>query len=169
MLGEERRKEILKMIENSESPVSGAMLSKEFQVSRQVIVQDIALLRAANVEILATSKGYIVHSPRKVERVVAVFHSDEDILEELNLIVDNGGIVKDVFIKHEVYGEIRGSLDVSSRKKAAAFMAEIQNGKSRPLKNITSGYHFHTIAADSEHTLDSIIEELKAHGYVNEN
>lgn len=166
MHGEERRREILKMIESSPTPVSGTALSREFHVSRQVIVQDIALLRAANEEILATSRGYILNSPKSVERVIAVCHTDEEILEELNLVVDNGGTVKDVFVRHTVYGEMRGNLSVSSRKKAAAFMEDIQNGSSQPLKNITSGYHFHTIQADSEHTLDGIEEELKKRGFL---
>ena len=166
MHGEERRKEILKMIENSPVPVSGTALAKEFQVSRQVIVQDIALLRAAHEEILATSRGYIMSSPRLVERIVEVHHTDEEILEELNLIVDNGGIVKDVFIRHKVYGEMRGTLAISSRKKASDFMESIRSGSSQPLKNITSGRHYHTIQADSRHTLDAIEEELKKRGFL---
>ena len=139
MSGKERREEILQRITNSKTPVSGAALAKSCEVSRQVIVQDIALIRAA---------GYDV--------VFEVNHTDEQMQDELNTIVDFGGVVLDVIVRHEVYGELRAELNISSRNKVALFMEEIRQGKSRPLKNITSGEHFHTVSADSAQTLDLI-------------
>ena len=97
-----------------------------------------------------------------------VRHTDQQIEDELNLIVDNGGIVLDVFVDHEVYGKIRADLNVSSRRKVAEFLQEIHAGKSSPLKNITSGIHFHTVRADSEETLEHIRQELEARGYLME-
>ena len=79
MAGEERRQEILKYIEQSENPVSGQKLAEIFHVSRQVIVQDIALLRAGDREILSTNRGYVCKDEKKAVRIFRVFHTDEQI------------------------------------------------------------------------------------------
>ena len=104
MDGETRRKEILKYISESDKPVSGTKLAELFHVSRQVIVQDIALLRAADCEILSTNRGYICQGTKKFVRVFQVCHTDEKIEEELNAVVDCGGTVIDVFVQHHIYG-----------------------------------------------------------------
>ena len=127
-------------------------------------MQDIALLRAMDHEILSTHRGYILHGPRNVVRVMAVCHTDEQMEDELNTIVDFGGTVVDVFVRHQVYGELRASLQISSRLKVRQFMEEIREGKSSPLRDLTSGYHYHTVSADSEQTLDAIEEALKRAG-----
>lgn len=163
---EERRKEILDRIRNSDGPVSGTALARWCGVSRQVIVQDIAVLRAAGHNICSTYRGYLCETPARVSRVFQVRHTDEEIGDELNTIVDNGGCVRDVFVEHEVYGKLYAKLNVSSRRKAAEFLEEIRSGKSSPLKNITSGLHFHTVEADCEETLDQIEKELDARGYL---
>ena len=165
---EERRQEILDCIRGSDTPVSGTWLAGKCGVSRQIIVQDIAALRAAGYDILSTNKGYICRIPAQAEQGFKVRHTDQQIEDELNLIVDNGGIVLDVFVDHEVYGKIRADLNVSSRRKVAEFLQEIHAGKSSPLKNITSGIHFHTVRADSEETLEHIRQELEARGYLME-
>ena len=165
---EERRQEILDCIRGSDTPVSGTWLAGKCGVSRQIIVQDIAALRAAGYDILSTNKGYICRIPAQAEQVFKVRHTDQQIEDELNLIVDNGGIVLDVFVDHEVYGKIRADLNVSSSRKVAEFLQEIHAGKSSPLKNITSGIHFHTVRADSEETLEHIRQELEARGYLME-
>ena len=161
MSGKERREEILQRITNSKTPVSGAALAKSCEVSRQVIVQDIAL-----IDVIATNRGYICSSPVRETRVFEVNHTDEQMQDELNTIVDFGGVVLDVIVRHEVYGELRAELNISSRNKVALFMEEIRQGKSRPLKNITSGEHFHTVSADSAQTLDLIEEELRKKDYL---
>lgn len=166
MSGEERRRAIIKYISGSSRPVSGAKLAEHFGVSRQVIVQDVALLRAEGTEIFSTNRGYICNMPSRVERVYYVQHDDSRITEELNLIVDNGGKVEDVFVHHEVYGELRAELSVDSRKKVAGFIREIESGKSSPLNTITSGYHYHTVTAESGDILDTIEEELREKGFL---
>ena len=153
MNGEKRRQEILNFIKQSPEPVSGTKLASVFQVSRQVIVQDIALLRAQNQDIISTHKGYVCHT-------------DKEIQKELNLIVDCGGKIADVFIHHEIYGCLRAELSLDSRKKIREFVNGIESGKSSPLKNITSGYHYHTVFADSENILDDIEEELAQNGFL---
>lgn len=179
MTGEERRQDIFHTIETSDSPISGTALANKYSVSRQVIVQDIALLRAVHKEIYSTPRGYILmpssNRPKEKtptasllpQRVFQVTHTDEQIEDELNTIVDNGGKVLDVFIKHEVYGFLRAELPIHCRRHVQEFMADLQNGKSRPLKNLSSGsIHFHTVEADSEQTLDLVEKELLNKGYL---
>ena len=166
MEGQMRRDTIIKMLGEKGKPLSGTELAKELGVSRQVIVQDIALIRAAGYDVIATNRGYICSSPMRETRVFEVNHTDEQMQDELNTIVDFGGVVLDVIVRHEVYGELRAELNISSRNKVALFMEEIRQGKSRPLKNITSGEHFHTVSADSAQTLDLIEEELRKKDYL---
>lgn len=166
MTGQERRDAMIEMIRNSEKPVSGTALAKEFAVSRQVIVQDIALIRAAGYEVLSTHRGYLLGQKNSVTRIFKVSHTDEEIADELNLIVDLGGKALDVQINHKVYGRMKADLGIHSRKQVQDFMEEIRSGKSSPLKNITSNYHYHTVEADSEEVLDLIGEELNKRGYL---
>lgn len=166
MTGLERRQKIIRMIQESGTPVSGKELAKTCDVSRQVIVQDIALIRAAGYEIISTNRGYILNAPHTATRVFKVSHTDEQLEDELCAIVDLGGKVVDVIVNHRVYGRLEAPLGISSRKKVKEFIADIKSGKSSPLKNITSNYHYHTIEAENEETLDSIEEMLRAKKYL---
>lgn len=165
MTGKERRDSIIKMI-SGKSPVSGGSLSKSLDVSRQIIVSDIALLRAEGYDIISTNRGYFLNSPSGATIVVKVNHTDEQTEDELNTIVDLGGTVIDVFVHHKVYGKISADLNIRSRRNVKEFIENIKSGKSTPLKNITSNYHYHTIAAENEEVLNIIVEELKNKGYL---
>lgn len=166
MTGAERREGIIETIKNSSVPVSGTVLAKKYEVSRQVIVQDIALIRAAGHEILSTHRGYILESKPSVRRVFKVIHTEEQLEEELQTIVDLGGNVLNVKIRHRVYGEMEAPLQIRSRKQVQRFMEDIHSGKSSPLMNITSHYHYHEVEADSEETLDLIEHELEKKGFL---
>lgn len=166
MTGTERRDKILEKIRRSETPVSGGSLAKSYDVSRQVIVQDIALIRAAGYDILSTHRGYVLNAPYAVNRTFKVWHTDERMEEELCSIVDLGGCVVDVMVNHRVYGQMKAGLGIRSRRNVMDFLQDIQSGKSSPLKNITSGYHYHTVEADSEKTLDLIEEMLRKKGFL---
>ena len=179
MTGEERRKAIIEIISESTKPVSGTALAKQFQVSRQVIVQDIALLRAADYDIYSAARGYMLMpslSENKnkevskdtdaITRVFHVSHTDEQMEDELNTIVDMGGRVLDVYVEHAVYGAIRTALPIACRRHVQEFMSSIHSGKSTPLKNLTAGDHYHTVEADDEDTLDYIEKALKEKGYL---
>lgn len=166
MTGSERREEIISTIKSSEKPVSGKALAAMFDVSRQVIVQDIALIRAAGYEILSTNRGYILNEPRTVSRVFKVSHTDEQLEDEMCSIVDLGGEVVNVMVNHRVYGRMEAPLHVTSRRKVREFMEDIRSGKSSPLMKITSNYHYHLIEADSEETLDLIEEMLREKKYL---
>lgn len=169
MTGSDRRQEILKNIKESDRPVSGSKLAKDYDVSRQVIVQDIALLRASGYDIISTNRGYVLEGQTCAERVFKVRHTDEQLETELCTIVDLGGQVKNVMVNHKIYGHIEAELGITSRRKVKEFLADIESGKSTPLKNITSDYHYHTVTADSEETLGLIEEELRKLGFLVEN
>ena len=158
MNGEERREKIVKMLTTGSKPIPGVALAKQFDVSRQVIVQDIALLRANGMNIFSTNRGYLIQKDSVMSRVFKVFHSDDDVERELTTIVDLGGMIEDVFVYHKVYGVLRADMNIKSRMDIRRYMQEIATGKSSLLKNVTSGFHYHTIRADSEEILDMIQE-----------
>ena len=101
-----------------------------------------------------------------ITRVFHVCHTDEQMEDELNTIVDMGGRVLDVYVEHAVYGAIRTDLPIACRRHVQEFMDSIHNGKSTPLKNLTAGDHYHTVEADDEETLDYIEKALKEKGYL---
>ena len=166
MTGSERRNAIINQIRSSSAPVPGKSLAASYDVSRQVIVQDIALIRAAGYEIISTNRGYILSEPCTVSRTFKVRHTDSQLEEELCSIVDLGGGVKNVMVNHKVYGHMEAELNITSRRKAAEFIRDIKSGKSSPLKNITSDYHYHVVEADSEETLDLIEDMLRKKGFL---
>ena len=131
-----------------------------------MIVQDIALLRANGAAIFSTNRGYLIQADKQYSRVLKVVHEDDEVEEELSTIVDAGGHVKDVFVYHKVYGVLRANMDIKSRRDVRNYLEEIRTGKSSLLKNVTSGYHYHTICAESEEVLDAIQEELKQKGFL---
>lgn len=168
MTGTERREAILKILQESDRQVSGSALARKFAVSRQVIVQDIALLRAEGSPILSAARGYVLDHQVKAQksRVFKVHHMPEEASEEMNLIVDCGGRIEDVFVYHRVYGIIRAPMHIRSRLDVKRYEEEISGGKSSPLSNITAGYHYHTVTADSEEILDIIQKELAGRGFL---
>ena len=160
MTGADRRKEILSMIRDTDTPVSGTAIGRKTGVSRQVVVQDIALLRTQGYPIISTARGYLLDEPKQAVRIFKVCHTNEQVEDELTTIVDLGGCVVNVMVNHRVYGKCRR--DVQN------FMDDLKTGKSTPLLNVTSGYHFHKISAESEEVLDEIEEALKKKGYLAE-
>ncbi len=163
--GEERRNQLLQILSKSEIPISGANLAKQLHVSRQIIVQDIALLRANGTEIFSANRGYLMPSAgRTASRILKVFHSDADTEAEMTLIIDLGGKIQDVFIYHKVYGVVRADMNIHSRKDIQKFLEKIASGNSSLLKNVTAGYHYHTILADDQETLDQIQDKLNEKG-----
>ena len=166
MTGSERRNAIINQIRSSSAPVPGKALAASYDVSRQVIVQDIALIRAAGYDIISTNRGYILSEDTAVSRTFKVRHTDSQLEEELNAIVDLGGCVKNVMVNHKVYGRMEAELNITSRRKVKEFITDIRSGKSSPLKNITSDYHYHVVEADSEETLDLIEEMLREKGFL---
>lgn len=163
MRGEERRSAILNKLKHSDSPIKGGDLSKEFNVSRQVIVQDIALLRAEGNDIIATPQGYVLMSPTShfIKKVIAVKHNEDDIEEELKTIVSLGGRILDVTIEHKIYGEITGKLMLKSIYDVEMFIKKLKDENVKPLSKLTEGVHIHTIEADNERDMERILNALR--------
>lgn len=170
MTGEERRMGILGKLQETDTPLSGTALAKAFHVSRQIIVQDIALMRAENYGILSTNKGYLLRSHKaenmQPKRVFFVKHSTEQVLDEFQTIIDLGGKILDVAVEHELYGQICVDLLIETASDAADFHAKLMTCRDNPLKVLTDDCHYHTVSAPSERLLDLIEKDLKRKGYL---
>lgn len=166
MSGAERRAGIKAVLAESKGPIAGAVLAKHFAVSRQVIVQDIAILRAGGMEIISTAQGYFIPEtiikPTALKFTVACQHSKDEMKKELRIIVDHGGKVLDVVVEHPVYGELRGLLMLNSRVQVGQFADSIKQAGVGPLSSLTNGVHLHTIEAPDPETKQLIIAKLKA-------
>lgn len=163
MNSNDRRMEIQKLLTSSNKPIKGIDLAKQFGVTRQVIVKDIAIIRAAGENIIATPDGYMIYMnyDQKIRRVIAVSHSKDDIMDELSIIIKNGGMVEDVIVEHPVYGEIRAMLMLKTIKDLERFMERFLKNDASPLSMLTGGIHLHTVITDDDKSMDNIIEELK--------
>ena len=170
MTGSQRREKLVQLLKTSDSPLSGTALAKQLQVSRQVIVQDIALMRAENHAIVSTNKGYLYRSAAAEntwpKRVFFVRHSTEQVLEEFLTVIELGGRILDVSVEHELYGPIRADLLIENRADAEDFVSRLAACRDNPLKVLTDDCHFHTVTAPSEKLLDLIEAELRAKGYL---
>lgn len=162
----DRRKAIANRLLSANEAISGSILSSEFGVSRQIIVQDITVLKNLGYDILSTHNGYIIQKSPLKERVFKLHHTTEQTENELNTIVDLGGTVVDVFVWHKVYGKIVAPLNIFSRLHVKQFIEGVRSGKSTELMNITGGYHYHTVRADSENILDLIETALENEGLI---
>ena len=170
MTGEERRANILKRLQETDTPLSGTALAKEFHVSRQIIVQDIALMRAENNGIVSTNKGYLLRSQKtentQPKRVFFVKHATEQVLEEFKIILELGGKILDVAVEHEIYGQICVDLLIETESDAEEFHNKLISCRDNPLKVLTDDCHYHTVCAPSEKLLDLIEEELRRKGFL---
>ncbi len=166
MKAADRRKAIVNLLLSSAEAISGARLSEEFGVSRQIIVQDISVLKGSGHDILSTHNGYIIQKSTLKERVFKVYHTTEETEDELNTIVNLGGTVVDVFVWHKVYGKMTAPLNIFSPLHIKQFIEGVRSGKSTELMNITGGYHYHTVRAESEQILDKIEQCLVSKNYI---
>ena len=166
MRAEERRQAVLELIEQSEKPVSASSLASRFSVSRQIIVGDIALLRAAGAEISATPRGYVIlrGSMTGVVKQIACRHSAEEMEAELNAIVDQGCTVIDVIVEHPIYGQLTGPLHLSNRYDVSRFIVRSAEEDALPLSNLTEGIHLHTLSCPDEAAFLRVKNVLKELG-----
>lgn len=165
MEGTKRRQLILEQLAQTIQPISASRLAKEFGVSRQIIVGDIALLRASGEEIIATARGY---KREKIscakERKIAVQHSEAQTRAELETIVSLGGEVVDVIVAHELYGELVGQLQISSMQDIELFMKNYKKSHARLLSHLTDGIHLHTIRYKDDEMFENIEKALAEKG-----
>lgn len=170
MTGEERRNQILQMLQTQEAPLSGTALAECFHVSRQVIVQDIALMRAENHPIFSTNRGYLYRRSEEAapipKRVFFVRHTTEQVPEEFDTILELGGKILDVVVEHELYGQIRVDLLIETKQDAQAFCAKLLKSHDKALKVLTDDCHYHTVAAPTQTLLELIEQALQQKGFL---
>lgn len=160
-----RRQAILDQLRTADRPVSASALAAGLNVSRQIIVGDIALLRAGGAEISATPRGYVL--PRATDgitRTIACRHTLAQTGQELDILVDNGCTVLDVIVEHPVYGQLTGQLQISSRYDVEQFLARIRDSDAAPLSMLTGGLHLHTLCCPNEDAYTRACAALKAAG-----
>ena len=161
MNGQERRNSILERLQGSTAPISAKSLADDHAVTRQIIVADIALLRAAGHRITAVSRGYILETPVSgLMRHIAVKHDAENIVDEFYAVVDHGGQVLDVVVEHPLYGCLSANMHITSRYEADQFILRSKETGAAPLSLLTEGVHIHTIAVKDEDTFARITQAL---------
>jgi len=164
-----RREHILHAISHHNKPVSASSLAKEFNVSRQVIVGDVALLRAQGHEIIATARGYMIPTFNEANQYlgkVVCQHTPENTKNELYTIVDLGAIVINVIVEHGFYGEITGCLNLANRNDVDIFMDKVKSSEIKLLSELTMGIHLHTIACRNKTHFDEVCHALESEGYL---
>ncbi len=169
MTPEKRRSIIVELLSKASQPVAGSKLASELAVSRQVIVQDVSILRASGKEIIATPRGYMIREHfvlRSYKKTFAVRHNLKQMENELNIIVDAGGKVIDVIVEHPLYGELKGMLMLKSRHDVQKFVERTKTTGSKMLSDVTYGVHLHTVEAESDDIFSHIEADLDRAGYL---
>jgi transcriptional regulator of NAD metabolism len=168
--GAERRRKIWERMRAHKGSLLGSELARQFGISRQSLVQDVAILRASGKEILSTPQGYrlpaAAAAPTAHRAILACQHAPERTEEELHILVDNGVKVLDVLVEHPLYGELRGSLMLGSRADVADFMKRWRGTKTTLLSSLTRGVHLHTVEAAREEEIERAKAELHARGFL---
>ena len=163
----ERRDCIIKLLLESKEPLKGSVIAKKYSVTRQVIVKDIAILRAKGENIIATPDGYIINANQnKARAIIAVTHTEEEMFNELSIVIKYGGTIEDVIVEHPLYGEIKGMLMIKNYNELNKFIQKYKEQRAKLLSALTNGVHLHTIAAENQNDINLIISELKKHNFI---
>lgn len=167
MTSVERREEIKKLLLDSKEPITGHDLAINYKVTRQVIVRDIAIMRAEGFHIISTPKGYmVIKEDDNIKTSIAVNHNKDNMEEELKIIIKYGGIIEDVIVEHPLYGEIRAMLMLKNMHDVESFIKRFKNYSVEPLSMLTNGIHLHTISCENKEMVKNIIEELNEKGFL---
>lgn len=162
----DRREAILRLLRDTDKAIKGIDLANQFGVTRQIIVKDIAILRAKGSNIVATPDGYIYNIDKnRVRSIIAVKHSEDKMIEELKIVIKYGGIIENVIIEHPLYGEIIGNIMIRNLNDLNRFEESFKNANAKPLSKITNDIHLHTISADTQEDIECIKKELKESGF----
>lgn len=162
----ERRSRILDILRDADISISASKLAAEFGVTRQIIVSDIAILRANGHKIIATQRGYVIEKSEDdsiVESIVCR-HSTEDTLQEFYIIIDNGGCIDNVIVEHPIYGQISADLNIRSRYDADEFVRIAKATNATQLCDLTGGLHIHMIRVPDKDAYVRIIKGLEQAG-----
>jgi len=163
-----RKERLLQLLEEAKGPIKGVDLSMQLGVSRQAVVQYIAVLRASGHTIISTPQGYMLPPKGGHKDVIAVKHGPERTAEELYLLVDMGVKVRDVIVEHPIYGELQGFLMLESREDVARFLNDLQGKKASLLSALTDGFHLHTVEARTPALIEEARARLKERGFLAE-
>ena len=161
----QRREKVLSLLTEHSSPLSATAIAKQCGVSRQIIVGDVALLRASGEQISATPRGYLLHPEQGLhQRVIACRHTQEQMEKELYIVVDNGCAVLDVTVEHPVYGQISGQLQLFSRYDVDQFVQKLRTSNAPALCTLTGGVHLHNIQYQHQEDIQRVVEQLREQG-----
>ncbi len=163
-----RRSAIYEQLTRADAPISANALAQRFSVTRQVVVGDIALLRAEGHRITATPRGYMIPSETGLLRTIACHHSGEDTQKELFAMVDCGCTVLDVIVEHPVYGQLTAQLALSSRYDVEQFVQRMADSHAQPISALTDGVHLHTLSCPSEDAFAHLKATLQSMGMLYE-
>lgn len=163
----DRKQKIIEEIKKSDKPISATKLASLLGVSRQIIVGDVALIRASGTNIIATPRGYVLDQ-QNIDHLytIAVKHNQNELADELYTIVDMGGEIIDVIVEHAIYGQLTGKLHISSRYDVEQFLKKVNTYEAVPLSQLTDGIHLHTIQCQNIDTYNRIIQSLSEKGYL---
>ncbi len=164
MSGTKRREEILNILQNAKQVVNATVLAEKMGVTRQVVVADIALLRASGVPIRAEHRGYIIDREQGLLKSIVCKHDKNQVRDEFYAIVDNGGAVVDVQVEHQIYGQISANLAIASRYDADEFIRETTEAGVSQLSDLTGGVHIHTLRVPSDEAFERICRKLSECG-----
>lgn len=164
-----RRSKIRNLLITSQEPIKGQELAEKFEVTRQIIVKDIAIIRAEGVDVISTPKGYMAlkENLNIVKKVIAVNHNRDGVKVELEIIVKYGAVVEDVIVEHPLYGEIRVMLMLKNMFDVENFYNSFKQYEAEPLSALTNGVHLHTIICENDEVLSNIEKELDMRGILN--
>ncbi|SCJ94583.1 Probable transcription repressor NiaR [uncultured Clostridium sp.] len=166
MIANKRREAIVELLLKEKAPIKGVDLATKFNVTRQIIVKDIAILRAKGNNIIATPDGYMFNDDNgsRVKSIIAVSHSKAEMIKELEIVIKYGGIIEDVIVEHPIYGEIKGLLMIKNLNDLNRFRESFELSESAPLSSLTNGVHLHTVSVDTKENMELIKKELKEKG-----
>ena len=166
MIANNRREAIVELLLKEKAPVKGVELATKFDVTRQIIVKDIAILRAKGNNIIATPDGYMFNDDNgsRVRAIIAVNHNKDEMIKELEIVIKYGGNIEDVIVEHPIYGEIKGLLMIKNLNDLNRFKNTFELSDSAPLSSLTNGVHLHTVSVDTKENMELIKKELKENG-----
>ena len=153
--GAARREKIVTMLREGRRSITGSELAEQFGVSRQAIVNDMAIIRAGGADISGSPLGYRWDGdapPEGVFAVLACKHDREGVL--------------DVVVQHELYGEVRADLMIASHRDVQRYSEAVRRADAQPLSSLTGGVHLHHVRAPDAVALESARRDLALLGYL---
>ncbi len=169
-MSDERRNEIIELLQTADTPITGSELAQRFDISRQVIVQDIAVLRASGYNVMASSNGYFLPKKKSnntiIKTIVSSHTGTRDMKDELMLIVGYGCKVIDVIVEHPIFGEIVAQLMIGTEEEVHQYIEKVEKHNASPLSSLTEGHHIHTIEVPSEKVYTALVDDLKKRGFI---